>query len=150
MKRVYENYNGKLYDVSGVCAEVADRTTWENGEIGEHFFKDAMQYEFNYKDGTYSIHDGMEHGLELEDIKTVTLITKRQAEDFEDFWDGEGGKVFKVENMEDGNLYLCEEHFDIKDNRPNKAWLMRNGKDITDYLNGKTDNLIEADVLYQH
>ena len=147
MKRVYETYNGKMYDVSGFMAEVKDIGKWENGEIGDYFFETAQKYEFNYKDGTYTIHDGIEQGEELGDLKTVTLITKTQAKDFEEFWEGECGQVFKYENMEDGKLYLCEEHFDINDNRPNRAWLVRNGKDITDYLNGKTDNLVKADVL---
>ena len=148
MKRVYEEYNGKMHDVSGFWAKIPnDIRTWENGQIGEYFYQDAMAYQFNYKDGTYCLYDGMEYGTSPNTSECVFLVTKRQAEDFEEFWDGEGGKIYKTENMEDGKLYLCEEHFDCNDKRPNRAWIVKDGKDITDYLNGKTDNLVEADVL---
>ena len=42
MKRVYENYNGNLYDVSGFMAEVKDIEKWETGEIGDYFFDTAQ------------------------------------------------------------------------------------------------------------
>jgi len=147
MKRVYEKYNGKQYDVSGFMAEVEDMAAWENGAIGEYFYKDAMAYSYYYKDGLFCIQDGFENGDELGDPKIVLLITKRQAEDFEAFYEGEISPSYKTENMEDGKLYLCEEHFVLGDDRPNAAWMVHSGKDITDYLNGKTDNLVKADIL---
>lgn len=149
MQRHYEMYtfhnNNVICDDSGFMAEVKDIKAWENGEIGEYFFNAAMTYEYNYKDGTFCIHDGI--GIELEDPKCVYLLTKRQAEDFERDGNDLDEPIYKTENMEDGKLYLTEEHFDISDNRPNRAWIVRNGKDITDYLNGKTDNLVKADIL---
>lgn len=147
MDRVYEDYNGKKYDVTGFMAEVKDIEKWENGEIGDYFFKSALEYVYWYKDGTYCIQDGYENGDLLKDPKSVFLLTKKQAEDFQDFYEQEIGKTYKTENMKNGKLYLIEEHFCLGDDRPNKAWLVRNGKDITDYLNGKTENLVKADVL---